>query len=92
MDSVPTGSGACCLPRVGGITYLKIGTEGAVVGMVDLETVFQQLLTLGRRPEEASDAELLGMARRSNYIPNHPAIEADYAAALRQAYANFFSR
>ncbi len=35
---------------------------------------------------------LVAGARRFNYIPSRPAIEADYAAALRQAYAAFVSR
>jgi len=92
MDRMPPGSGVCCLPRIGGITYLQIGAEKALIGMVDLETVFQQLYALGRRPENATDAELVRLARRSNYIPSRTAIEADYAAALRQAYTDFFSR
>jgi hypothetical protein len=65
---MPPGSGVCCLPRIGGITYLQIGAENA------------------------TDAELVRLARRSNYIPSRTAIEADYAAALRQAYTDFFSR
>jgi len=47
---------------------------------------------MNRRPEEATDAELLGMARRFNYIPDRPGIVADYAAALRRAYDAFYAR
>jgi hypothetical protein len=32
------------------------------------------------------------MARRFNYIPDRPNVAADYAAALRQAYAAFCAR
>jgi len=60
--------------------------------MRGLDTVFQQLLEMGRIPEEATDAELLGMARQSNYIPRREETNADYAFALRLAYAAFFSR
>jgi len=60
--------------------------------MMGLETVFQQLLVLERLPEEVSDAEIIGMARRSNYIPFKPDIEADYAAALREVYGRYYER
>jgi len=92
MSGVPLGSGACCPPRAEGITYLEIGPRRIKVGMMGLETVFQQLYALGRRPEEATDAELVGMARKSNYIPERPTTEADYAVALREAYARFYAR
>ena len=62
------------------------------VGMMNLDAVFKQLFSIGRRPEEATDADLLGMARRFNYIPDRANLEADYAAALRQAYAAFYDR
>jgi len=60
--------------------------------MSNLDTVFQQLFALRRRPEDTSDDELVGMARKYNYIPRQPAIEAEYAVALRRAYALFISR
>lgn len=47
---------------------------------------------MGRRPEDATDAELVGMARKFNWIPDKATIEADYAIALRQTYAAFFAR
>lgn len=79
----------CCPQQDDRVTFLKIGARGTVVGLMGLETVFQQLYTLGRSPEQVSDAELLDLARRFNYIPRQPATEADYALALRQAYARF---
>jgi len=90
MSEMPPGSGACCLPNVEGITHLKIGARGAVVGVMGLEVVFGQLRAMGRRPDEVTDAELVGMARKFNYIPNRAAVEADYAVALREAYARFY--
>jgi hypothetical protein len=92
MNKIPSNSGACCLPSVDGITYLQVGVQGRTVGMRGLDTVFRQLLAMGRIPEEATDAELLGMARQSNYIPRREETEVDYASALRRAYVAFFSR
>lgn len=92
MDKMPPGSGACCLPQVGGITYIQLGPQGTSVGMSGLDKVFQQLLAMGRRPEDATDAELVGMARKFNWIPDKTSIEADYAIALRQTYTAFFAR
>jgi len=90
MSGPPPGSGACCAPRSQGITSLTIGD--VTVGMVGLETVFRQLTAMGRRPEEASDAELVGMARASNWIPHKPAVEAEYGSALRGAYRAYVAR
>lgn len=92
MEKMPPGAGACCLPRVDGITHLQIGPQGYTVGMSGLDKVFQQLRLMGRRPEDASDAELVGMARRFNWIPEKAAVEAEYAVALRRAYAAFLAR
>ncbi len=92
MDKTPSGDGACCLPNVDGVTYLKVGPRSTTIGMMNLDAVFKQLLSLGRRPDEATDVELLSLARRFNYIPAGPGVAADYAAALRRAYAAFCAR
>ncbi len=92
MDKTPSGDGACCLPNVDGVTYLQIGSQGFTVGMMKLDLVFKQLWELHRHPEEVSDAEVLDMTRRFNYIPDRPGVAADYAAALHQAYAAFCAR
>ena len=92
MSKTLLGGGACCHPRIEGITYLEIGTLKTRVGMMDLEAVFQQLYALGRRPEETTDAELVGMARKSNYIPERADTENGYAVALRRAYARYYAR
>lgn len=92
MSQTRFGNGACCPPQTEGLTYLKVGARGVVVGMMNLDGVFKQLLAVGRRPEEATDAELLGMARKFNHIPDRPTVEADYAVALRQAYRGFYAR
>jgi hypothetical protein len=92
MDKTPSGNGACCLPNREGLTYLRVGPRGVTIGMLNLDAVFKQLFALGRRPEEVADTELLGMARRFNYIPDRSNVAADYSAALRQAYAAFCAR
>ncbi len=92
MDKTPASDGACCLPNVDGVTYLKVGSRGTTIGMMNLDAVFKQLLALGRHPDEATDVELLSLARRFNYIPAGPGVAADYAAALRRAYAAFCAR
>jgi hypothetical protein len=92
MNKVPPGSGACCLPNVTGITYIQVGPQGHPVGMRGLDTIFQQLFAMRRRPEDATEAELVGMARKYNYIPEKSAIEADYTVALRRAYAVFYNQ
>jgi hypothetical protein len=90
MDKMPPGSGACCLPNVSGISYINIGPQGHTVGMRGLDSIFQQLFAIGRRPEEATDSELVEMARQFNWIPEKKSVEADYGVALRRAYAAFY--
>ena len=90
MSKMPPGSGACCLPNADGINYLNVG--GDPIGMRGLETIFRQLLALERRPEDASDEELVGLARKFNWITYKAAIEAEYAEALRKAYATFYAQ
>lgn len=91
MSGIPSRE-PCCLPRAKGLSYLKVGPRESVVGMMVLETVFKQLMVLQQLPEDVSDAEIIGMARKSNYIPNHPDTEANYAAALQEAYVRFYDR
>lgn len=92
MDKPAAGDGACCLPSVDGVTYLQVGPRAVTIGLRNLDAVFKQLLAIDRSPEEVSDAKLLGMARHFNYIPDRSGTEADYAAALRRAYAAFCAR
>ncbi len=88
----PSGGGACCPPSAKGVTYVKVGAGRDAVGMVGLDDVFKQLAALGRQPQETSDEELVGMARRSNWIPSGAVVEAEYANALRGAYEDFLAR
>jgi hypothetical protein len=92
MSKFPSGDGACCLPGAKGVTYLRIGPRKTIVGMQALESVFQQLLALGRKPDDVADEEIVGMARKFNYIQRHPDVEANYAVALREEYARYCAR
>ena len=89
MRGIPGAGSPCCPQRDNEVTLLKIGARGVVVGLMGLEAVFEQLRALGRQPEVTTDAELLGLVRRFNYIPDRASAEADYAVALREAYARF---
>jgi hypothetical protein len=92
MSSQPMMAGACCPKSDDRVMQLRLW-EGHSVGIMGLNMVFEQLLAMGRKPEEVTDAELLGMARtQRNYIPSKPDIEALYAAALRREYASFYAR
>lgn len=93
MNNKTVKDGACCLPSLDGVTYLQIGPKHITIGLMRLEKVFEELLLLKRTPAEASDEELVGMARkRKNYIPDQPSTEAEYGDALRKAYAAFYAR
>ena len=92
MNSQPVVTGACCPKSDDSVTQLCL-REGHSVGIMGLNRVFEQLLAMGRKPEEVTDAELLGMARvQKNYITSKPDIEALYAAALTREYASFYAR
>lgn len=92
MNGINVGKGACCPQRAEGVTHLRIGQRGIVVGLLGLDTIFQQLYVLGHGPDEVADEELVEMVRTFNYIPRSPAVEADYAVALRQAYRLFHTK
>lgn len=87
-----SGTEPCCLPQTKGLSYIRVGPEQIVVGMMELETIFRQLMMLQRIPQDVSDAEIIGMARKSNYIPARSETEANYGAALRQAYDRYYNQ
>jgi len=92
MSSQPMMTGACCPKSDDRVTQLRF-EEGRTVGIMGLNAALEQLWALGRKPDEATDAELLGMVRaQRNYITSKPDIEALYAAALRREYASFYAR
>ena len=92
MSSQPMMTGACCPKSDDSVTQLRL-REGHTVGMMGLNTVFEQLLAMGRTPDQVTNEELLGMMRaQKNYITSKPDIEALYAAALTREYASFYAR
>jgi len=92
MSSQPMMTGACCPKSDDSVTQLRL-REGHSVGIMGLNAAFEQLWAMERKPEEATDEELLGMARaQRNYITPKPDVEALYAAALRREYISFYAR
>ncbi len=92
MSSGPWLTGACCPEGDDNVTQLRL-REGLTVGIMGLTTAFEQLLAMGRSPDDATDEELLGMVRaRKNYSPSKASIEATYATALRREYVAFCTR
>jgi len=85
-------TGACCPKSDDSVTQLRL-EEGHMVGIMGLGTVLEQLLAMGRTPDQVTNEELLGMMRaQKNYISSNPNVEAEYAAALRRGYAVFYAR
>lgn len=92
MSDRPMMMGACCAKSDDSITQLRLD-EGRTVGIMGLNAVFEQLWAMGRKPDEATDEELVGMVRaQKNYIMSKADVEAKYAAALRREYAAFYAR
>jgi hypothetical protein len=92
MTSQPMMAGACCPKSDDSVTQVCL-SEGHAVGIMGLKAAFEQLLVMGRAPDQATDEELLGMVRaQKNYIPPKSGIEATYAAALRREYVAFCAR
>jgi len=93
MSDRPMMTGACCPKSDDSVTQLRLSDGGHTVGMMGLGAVFEQLWAMGRRPDEATDEELVGMARaQKNYITSKLDVEARYAAAMRREYAAFYAR
>lgn len=85
-------TGACCPKSDDRVMQLRF-EEGHTVGIMGLGTVLEQLLAMGRPPDQVTNEELLGMVRaQKNYISSQSSIEAKYAAALRREYAAFYAR
>ena len=92
MSGRPMMTGACCPKSDNSITQLRL-SEDHTVGIMGLSAVFEQLLAMGRKPNEATDEELVGMVRaQKNYIVSKAEVEAKYAVALRREYAAFYAR
>ena len=85
-------TGTCCPKSDDCVSQLRL-EEGHTVGIMGLGAVLEQLLAMGRAPDQVTDEELLGMVRaQKNYISSNPNVEAKYAAALRRDYWAFYAR
>jgi len=65
----------------------QVNIEGVPVGLVGLDTIFEQLYLLGKPPDGAVSEELLAMVEARNYVPR--AAEEKYKQALLREYASF---
>lgn len=65
----------------------QIEVEGFTVGLLGLDSIFEQLDAMGRRPENSVGDELLAIVQARNYIPRGS--EAKYKRALLREYASF---
>jgi len=66
----------CCSGRDAEVTRVAIDDRGFTVGIVGLKQVFEQLSTMGRKPEAGVRDELLAMVKTRNYVP--PSAEERY--------------
>jgi hypothetical protein len=77
----------CCAGGDAEVTQVAMDDRGFTVGIVGLKQVFEQLYTMGRRPEAGVRGELLSMVKTRNYVP--PSAGERYKAALLREYAIF---
>lgn len=92
MGNSPMDKNGCCLAAADGISYIRIGSRQIVIGMRNLDVVFEQLRLVSREPELVPDNELIDLARKYNYIPRNDSIERDYGEALRRAYRSYYDQ
>jgi hypothetical protein len=69
------------------VTQVAIDDRGFTVGIIGLKQIFEQLYTMGRKPEAGIRDELLAMVKTRNYVP--PSAEERYKAALLREYTAF---
>jgi hypothetical protein len=77
----------CCGGGDAEVTQVAMDDRGFTVGIIGLKQVFEQLYTMGRKPEDRVCDELLAMIKTRNYVP--PSAEERYKAALLREYAAF---
>ncbi|MER3544549.1 MAG: hypothetical protein C4311_08080 [Chloroflexota bacterium] len=73
------------------MTQIALAENGRTVGLIGLRAVFDQLMLMGRRPEEVTAEELVALVRaQKNYIPDRA--KAAYGAALLREYAAYWAQ
>ncbi len=78
----------CCGGEREEIVQIGIGDDA--IGLIALNEIFEQLYTLGRRPDTSVENELLKMVAAKNYVP--PKAEDEYRSALVREYARFCAK
>lgn len=91
MSQRPGMDGSCCPQGDIHVTQIDLFGDGRAVGIIGLKTVFDQLMLMGRRPEEVTAEELVALVRaQKNYIPDRA--KAAYGAALLREYAAYWAQ
>jgi len=73
------------------VTQIDLFGDGRTVGLIGLQTVFEQLMLMGRRPEDVAAGELVAMVKaQKNYIPDRT--RAAYGTALLREYTAYWTR
>ena len=75
----------CCGGQDAPVKQIKVG--GVPVGLVGLDTIFEQLYVMGRSPDDSLGDELLDMVEARDYVPRSG--EEKYKQALLREYASF---
>jgi hypothetical protein len=75
----------CCGGQDAQVKQIKV--DGVPVGLAGLDTIFEQLYVLGKRPEGAVADEPLAMVEARNYVPR--SAEEEYKQALLGEFASF---
>jgi len=78
------GSEKPCCPAAAARMVRKLSVGGSLVGVVELETVLDEVGRLHPASDEEAKAALLTRAKIYNYVP--PKVEGDYAEALLKEY------
>ncbi|MBN1316644.1 MAG: hypothetical protein JXA42_14295 [Anaerolineales bacterium] len=78
---------AGCRCTVQGISQVDISGMGSTVGIVDLQSMFDQLYKSGKKPDESILDELMVLVKTKNYVPNK--LDAKYRAALLREYKSY---
>ena len=73
----------CPCNKAPGVTIVPMGNQQ--VGIVGLDSIFEEWSSAGKTPGDMEDAEILASVRKRNYV--NPKAEKKYTTAIRAAYA-----
>ena len=78
----------CPCSKAPGVTIIPMGNQQ--VGIVGLDSIFDEWFSAGKTPEDMEDTEILASVRKYNYVS--PKAEKKYTTAIRAAYALYCRR